>query len=137
VAHHFLPYHMFTRIFIAINNQLWVSVNRPVISPIPMLAKLVNIGHYISTKSHPAFLIYEPSLVSSGFFFFLFSSRCESFYKIQMHYPIPLKFGTLKGRIKAHPDTKFGCNTINGHKVINNYLQKITPIYCHVYRVNR
>jgi len=48
-----------------------------------------------------------------------------------MHYPIALKFGTLKGGIKVHPDTKFGCNTINGHKVINNYLQKITPICCH------
>jgi len=54
-----------------------------------------------------------------------------------MHYPIALKFGTLKGRIKAHPDTKFGCNTINVHEVINNYLQKITPICCHAYRVNR
>jgi len=55
----------------------------------------------------------------------------------QIHYPIALKFGTLKGRTKAHPDTKFGCNTINGHEVINNYLQKITPICFHAYRVNR
>jgi len=30
----------------------------------------------------------------------------------------------------AHPDTKFGCNTINGHKFINNYSQKIIPICC-------
>jgi len=41
-----------------------------------------------------------------------------------MHHPIALKFGTLKGRIKAHPDTKFGCNAINGQEVINNYSQK-------------
>jgi len=54
-----------------------------------------------------------------------------------MHYPIALKFGTLKGGIKVHPDTKFGCNTINGHEIINNYSQKITPICCHAYRVNR
>jgi len=41
-----------------------------------------------------------------------------------MHYPIALKFGTLKGGIKAHPDTKFCCNTINGHEVINNFSKK-------------
>jgi len=41
-----------------------------------------------------------------------------------MHYPIRLKFGTLKGRIKAHHDTKFGHNIMNGHDVINNYSQK-------------
>jgi len=39
-----------------------------------------------------------------------------------------LKLGTLKDRIRAHRDTKFGCNTVNGHEVINNYSQKITPI---------
>jgi len=44
----------------------------------------------------------------------------------QKHYPIAFKFITLKGGIKAHPNAKFGCNTIkfNGRKVINNYLQK-------------
>jgi len=39
----------------------------------------------------------------------------------QKHYPIALKFGTL---IRVHPDSKFGCNTINGHKVINNFFAK-------------
>jgi len=66
------------------------------------------------------------------FFFFLFFflfSRCKSFCKTQKHYLIVLKFGTLKARIKVHPDTKFHCNTINSHKVINYYSQKITPIY--------
>jgi len=49
---------------------------------------------------------------------------------------MPLKFGTMKGMIRAHPDTEFGSNTINGHKVINNHLQKkITPTCCHAYRV--
>jgi len=50
-----------------------------------------------------------------SFFVFL---QGESCYKTQMHYPIPLKFGTLKGRINAHPNTKFVCNTINGYKAI-------------------
>jgi len=44
-----------------------------------------------------------------------------------------LKFGTLKGRIRVHPDTKFVCN---GYKFINDYSRKITPICCHAYRVN-
>jgi len=54
-----------------------------------------------------------------------------------MHYPIPLKFGTLKGRIKANPHAKFACNTTNGHELINNYSQKIILISCHAYSVNR
>jgi len=52
-----------------------------------------------------------------------------------MHYPIALKFGTLIGGIKAHPDTKCGCDTINGHEQL--FAKKITPICCHAYRVNR
>jgi len=76
----------------------------------------------ILTKSHEAFLRYEPSKIGLVSFFSL--SRCESCCKTQKHYPITLKFGTLKGRIRVHPDTKFDCNTINGHKALNNYLQK-------------
>jgi len=41
-----------------------------------------------------------------------------------MHYPIALKLGTLKGTIKVHPDTKFGFNTINGHKIIKQLFTK-------------
>jgi len=52
------------------------------------------------------------------------------------HYLIALKFSTLKGRIRVHPDTKFGCNTTYGHEVINNHSKKITPICCPAYRVN-
>ena len=48
-----------------------------------------------------------------------------------------LKFGTQKGDIKAHLGTKFGWNTVNSQGVISNYSQKITPIFCHAYRVNR
>jgi len=65
----------------------------------------------ILTKSHEAFPRYEPSkigLISLGFLFGFFSSRFESCCKTQKHYPIALKFGTLKGRIRAHPDAKFG-----------------------------
>jgi len=40
-------------------------------------------------------------------------------------YPIALKFGTLKGRIRAHPDIKFGCNAIKlfkGSDTLTNHI---------------
>ena len=39
--------------------------------------------------------------------------------------------------IKAHLGSNFGRNTINRQRVISDYSQKITPICCHAYRVNR
>ena len=48
-----------------------------------------------------------------------------------------MKFGTQKGGIKVYLGTKFGMNTINSQGVIIDYSQKITPICCHAYRVNR
>jgi len=56
--------------------------------------------------------------------YYFFLSRYESCHKTPIHYLITLKFGTLKGGIKAHPNTKFSYNNINNHKVINNYLWK-------------
>jgi len=54
-----------------------------------------------------------------------------------MDYLIALKFGTQIGGVMAHLGTMFGYNTINTRQVIRDYLQKITPICCHAYRVNR
>jgi len=42
------------------------------------------------------------------FFFFLFSSRCESYHRVETGYPIALKFDTQKGDVRAHLGTKFG-----------------------------
>ena len=53
-----------------------------------------------------------------------------------MLYLIALKLGTQKGGIKAHLSTNIGWNTINRQRVISDYSQNITPICCHVYRVN-
>ena len=53
-----------------------------------------------------------------------------------MLYPIALTWHT-EGGIKVHLITTFGWNTINRQRVISNYSQKITPICCHAYRVNR
>jgi len=40
-----------------------------------------------------------------------------------------LKFDTLKGWVRVHPDTELGCNTIKGHEVINEKLHQyvVTP----------
>ena len=37
----------------------------------------------------------------------------------------------------AHLGTNFGWNTINRQRVISDYSQKITPMCCHAYKVNR
>jgi len=55
---------------------------------------------------------------------------------MQTCYLIVLKFGTQQESVSVHRAIKFGCNTINGHKVIKNYSRKITPICCHAYRIN-
>jgi len=64
-------------------------------------------------------------------FFFLLFLKVWKLQKNAMCYLIALKFGTQKGKIRLHPDTQFGCNTINSHKVVNNYSRKITPICCY------
>jgi len=38
-----------------------------------------------------------------------------------MHYMIVLKFGTQQDSVSVHRGIKFFWNTVNGHKVINNY----------------
>jgi len=55
---------------------------------------------------------------------------------VETSYLIALKFGTQKGGVMAHLSTKFGYNAINTCKVIRDYLRNITPICCHVHRVN-
>ena len=49
---------------------------------------------------------------------------------------IGLKFGTLKGLIKADLCTNFGRNPMNIHGVMTDYLRKIRSKVCHAYRVN-
>ena len=48
---------------------------------------------------------------------------------------IRLKFGTLKGLIKADLCTNFGKNP-NINRVMTDYLRKIRSKVCHAYRVN-
>ena len=62
----------------------------------------------------------------SFYFFISHTSRAQ----------IGLKFGTLKGLIKADLCTNFGRNPMNIHGVMTDYLCKIRSKVCHAYRVN-
>ena len=57
-------------------------------------------------------------------------------HKTRMRARIGLKFGTLKGLIKADLRTNFGRNPMNIHGVITDYMRKIRSKVCHAYRVN-
>ena len=72
-----------------------------------------------------------------------FSSSTSSFrtlrkirHKTRIRARIGLKFGTLKGLIKADLCTNFGRNPMNIHEVMTDYLRKIRSKVCHAYRVN-
>ena len=65
---------------------------------------------------------------------FLFHTLCKIH---QMLTPLKLKFGTLKGIIKANLGTKFGENLIKIHGVTINYSYKIISNFCHTYKINR
>ena len=54
-----------------------------------------------------------------------------------MRASVGLKFGTLKGLIKANLSTKFGRNLMNIHRVLTDYSHKIRSKVCHAHRVNR
>ena len=47
-----------------------------------------------------------------------------------------MKFGTLKGLIKAHLRTTFGRIPMNIHGGMTDYLRKIRSKVCHAYRIN-
>ena len=85
----------------------------------------------IPTKSCQAFPRYKHSkisLVPWFCFFSFYSSRCENYHKAETGSTIALKFGTQKGGVNAHLCITFNWNTINTHKVICDYSQKVTPI---------
>ena len=57
-------------------------------------------------------------------------------HKTRIRARIGLKFGTLKGLIKADLCTNFDRNPMNIHGVMTDYLRKIRSKVCHAYRVN-
>ena len=57
-------------------------------------------------------------------------------HKPRMRARIGLKFGTLKGLIKADLCTNFGRNPMNIQGVMTDYVRKIRSKVCHAYRVN-
>ena len=76
-------------------------------------------------------------LISS---FFSSSSSFRTLHKIRhktrIRAWIGLKFGTLKGLIKADLRTSFDRNPMNIQGVTTDYLRKIRSKVCHAYRVN-
>ena len=75
-------------------------------------------------------------LISSFFSSTSFRTLRKIRHKTRMHARIGLKFGTLKGLIKADLCTNFGRNPMNIHGVMTDYLRKIRSKVCHAYRVN-
>ena len=106
------------------------------------LGRGVNIPNL--KKIVKAISVSDTSGQNLGFFLrFFFSSStsfrtlCKIRHKTRMRAPIGLKFGTLKGLIKANLSTKFGRNPMNIHGVMTNYLRKIRSKVCHAHRVKR
>ena len=75
-------------------------------------------------------------LISSFFSSSSFRTLRKIRHKTRMRTRIGLKFGTLKGLIKADLRTNFGRNPMNIHGVMTDYLCKIRSKVCHAYRVN-
>ena len=65
-----------------------------------------------------------------------FRTLCKILHKTRTRARIALKFGTIKGLIKADLCTNFGRNPMNIHGVMTDYLRKIRSKVCHAYRVN-
>ena len=72
----------------------------------------------------------------SSFFSSSFRTLRKIRHKTRMRARIGLKFGTLKGLIKADLCTNFGRNPMNIHGVMTDYLRKIRSKVCHAYKVN-
>jgi len=85
----------------------------------------------ILTKSCQEFPRYEPSKLAEFLclFFLVFSLLCQSVKFAVIKHKRVIRLPTQKGGIRVHRGTKFGCNTINGHKVINSCSQK-KPLSC-------
>ena len=72
----------------------------------------------------------------SSFFSSSFRTLRKIRHKTRMRARIGLKFGTLKGLIKADLCTNIGRNPMNIHGVMTDYLRTIRSKVCHAYRVN-
>ena len=88
-------------------------------------------SHFRDTSEHN-FILISWFFSSSSSFHTLRKIR----HKTRIHTWIRLKFGTLKGLIKADLRTNVGRNPMNIHGVMTDYLRKIRSKVCHAYRVN-
>ena len=76
-------------------------------------------------SSHSRDMSEQTFVLISSFFFSSSSFRTlrKIRHKTRMRTPIRLKFGTLKGLIKADLSTNFGRNPMNIHGVMTNYVR--------------
>ena len=75
-------------------------------------------------------------ILISSFFSSSFRTLRKIHHKTRMRARIGLKFGTLKGLIKADLCTNFGRNLMTIHGVMTDYMRKIRSKVSHAYRVN-
>ena len=90
-----------------------------------------NRSSHFRDTSEPNFV-----LISSFFSSTSFRTLRKIRHKTRMRARSGLKFGTLKGLIKADLSANFGSNPMNIHGVMTDYLRKIRSKVCHAYRVN-
>ena len=86
-------------------------------------------SHFRDTNEHNFILI-------SSFFYSSFRTLRKIRHKTRLRARTGLKFGTLKGLIKADLCTNFDRNPMNIYGVMTNYMRKIRSKVCHAYRVN-
>ena len=89
-----------------------------------------NRSSYFRDTSEQSFVLI------SSFFFPSFRTLRKIRHTTRMRARIELKFGTLKGLIKADLSTNVGRNPMKIHGVMTDYLRKIRSKVCHAYRVN-
>ena len=92
-----------------------------------------NRASHFRDTSEQKFVLISSFSSSSTSSFRTFRKICHT---TRIRARIGLKFGTLKGLIKADLCTNFGRNPMNIHGVMTDYLRKIRSKVCHAYRVN-
>ena len=84
-------------------------------------------------SSHFRDTIEQNFVLISSFFSSSFRTLRKIRHTTRVRARIGLKFGTLKGLIKADLCTDFGRNPMNIHGVMTDYLRKIRSKVCHAY----
>jgi len=107
-----------------------------IVTPVPKCKQCTGLSQFQPISVLPVLSKVLERIMYNQIVSHLHKYKYKSYHKTQTRYLIVLKFGTQHDSVCVHLGIKFGCNIINGHKVINNYSRIITQICCHTYRVN-